>query len=356
MPNSKFEVPMKTEKTEIKERPILFSGAMVRAILEGRKTQTRRMVKPQPELIPEESLHGRKPGSCWWPSNRCQAMVTLDEGVMEHVGPFGMRGERLWVKETHRYSLPDAIRYQADDALIVTKPPKPIVIPNHKLNHWRPSIFMPRWASRITLEITEIRVQRLQDISEGDAIAEGVTQDLMEGLLLQTAALCDEEAEHWVHGGNEALSYCRECCEKEVERLRKEKPGGDFLVDGGFGIEGDRTPFCETCNKRLSNSLTDYGAETEFEHFMENGADLKSPDDCLSLWNAFESQLWGARGQETWESDFDFKSRKERWALMHRVGYRVLWESINGPGSWEANPWVWVVEFAVLSTGGGVGR
>jgi hypothetical protein len=133
-------------KKEIKERPILFSGPMVKAILEGRKTQTRRVMK-DPEL----------------------PHVLNDEEVRAEC-PYGKRGDHLWVRETWRvfggreYEYQQhkpSVEYRADETGFEQK-------------EWRPSIFMPRWASRITLEITNVRVERLQNISFDDCLAEGI--------------------------------------------------------------------------------------------------------------------------------------------------------------------------------------
>jgi len=136
------------------ERPVLFSGPMVRAILEGRKSQTRRVVKPQPP-------HGIK---------SVYAPITRDPGNWQGVAsddligwygrcPYGIPGDRLWVRETFQRAR-GGFQYRADG---ITTP-----------RAWKPSIFMPRTASRITLEVTGVRVERLQDISEKDARAEGV--------------------------------------------------------------------------------------------------------------------------------------------------------------------------------------
>ena len=131
----------------MKERPILFSAPMVRALLNGTKTQTRRVVKCHVE----------------------------DYGIIRHtetVCPYGQFGDRLWVRETWwRDEEDNSIIYRVDansDIVDVNKHETGLA----KYN-WRPSIFMPRAASRITLEITAVRVDRLQDISEGDARAEG---------------------------------------------------------------------------------------------------------------------------------------------------------------------------------------
>lgn len=161
----------------MKERPILFSPPMVRAILAGQKTQTRRAVKP---VGNDEGfvLVQRDDGS-WWPwrsddGESSSHTVKRDGGEYRdetpHRCPYGKTGDRLWVKETwstHAF---------LDDT-------RPSEITTRSLHYWadgdiktgkkRPSIFMPRWASRILLEIVSVRVERLQDISEPDCIAEG---------------------------------------------------------------------------------------------------------------------------------------------------------------------------------------
>lgn len=186
-----------------RERPILFSAPMVRAILDGRKTQTRRVVKM-----------GR------W---------RLADGVEEFAPPltdcpYGAPGDRLWVRETwaahrHEDSLPP--RDCSREVRFYFECHKRQHGSNPRIGKWRPSIHMPRWHSRITMAITSVRVERLNDISEADAIAEGI---------------------------------------------------------------------------------------------------LKSGDG----WRGADGLPWFASP----------------------VGaYRSLWESINGAGSWDANPWVWVVEF-----------
>ena len=135
-------------------RPILFSAPMVRALLDGRKTQTRRIMKPQPPdgwFISEDERD--EPGHAEWLAERC---------------PYGAPGDRLWVREAVRWEGGPLAIFEADGSACVidTWPWKRTKLP---------SIHMPRGASRITLEITEVRVQRLQEIGEEDARAEGVS-------------------------------------------------------------------------------------------------------------------------------------------------------------------------------------
>lgn len=195
----------------MKERPILFSGPMVRAILEGRKTQTRRIVKPKPEFA-------NKNGIPFFPSRG---------GPVDYrICPFGTAGDRLWVREAFRVGFDEnlggcVIHYRAGGS----KPePQCRVRALDEEGCYRPSIHMPRWASRITLEITGVKIERLNDIGEEDAVRDGCNSDM---------------------------------------RLSADSPFSPAEVEG-------------------------------------------------------------------------------RTAVADFAG---LWESINGPGSWEENPWVWAVEF-----------
>lgn len=156
------------------ERPILFSGPMVHAILAGRKTQTRRTMKPTTSQ--DDMAHIiRTPGLL-------AALIRLR-------CPYGQPGDRLWVRETHQFDAPrdgtwpDTEFYGCKGASLDLIP-KRFRYPAHCLYAaswagspitWRPSIFMPRWASRINLEITGVWVERLQDISADDATAEGLS-------------------------------------------------------------------------------------------------------------------------------------------------------------------------------------
>ena len=165
------------------ERPILFNGPMVRAILDGLKTQTRRVIKPQPPewirefgftaFTPKRAISGR---GNYEDSGPAEKFFKL---------PYGVPGDRLWVRETWRpeelENGQDGIRFCADKGFQNIDNTKEaadkwlISYDNKKcLYSWRPSIHMPRWASRINLEITDVRVQKIQDISESDAQAEGI--------------------------------------------------------------------------------------------------------------------------------------------------------------------------------------
>ena len=173
-----------------KERPIIFNGDMVRAILDGRKTQTRRIMKNQPAGdSPETPALIRNVGDGYqWHGHYGESSIFNC--------PFGRPCERLWVRESYR--MPESLdRYSPRQVGVLAlesgyrKPWAPIQLEADgvRTGKWigvdtppivtepgklRPSIHMPRWASRITLEITGVRVERLNDISEADARAEGV--------------------------------------------------------------------------------------------------------------------------------------------------------------------------------------
>ncbi|MCW1887689.1 hypothetical protein OKA04_23330 [Luteolibacter flavescens] len=213
----------------IKERPILFSGPMVRALLDGTKTQTRRIIAPQPEATSFAYLwKGREIGEKIFPLTCC---------------PYGAPGDRLWVRETFG----DRADYAAIGAL---HKDRYYYAADGKKAGWRyrPSIHMPRKASRITLEVVSVRVERLQDISEEDAIAEGI-----------------------------------ECTHRDEDRTFWK----NYRFEGPIAKRG-------------------------------------------KVWTPEENQI------------VNYNRKPVR-------SYQSLWESINGPGSWDANPWVWVVEFKRLS-------
>ncbi|HBQ4915199.1 TPA: hypothetical protein MA383_002353 [Klebsiella pneumoniae] len=172
------------------ERGMIFNAEMVRAILAGRKTQTRRIMAPQPEPCPR--------GGHWWPSNVFKTMLHVEDemqngkggwgGLVGDACPFGDVGDRIWVRETFqgplfnyeqmdeyledssKFEKPEFCQYAADGG----HRPEYQDADDNLRHGWRPSIHMPRWASRILLEITDVRVERLNAISQEDAQAEGM--------------------------------------------------------------------------------------------------------------------------------------------------------------------------------------
>ena len=144
----------------MKEHPILFSGPMVRAIMDGSKTQTRRVINPQPKVVHD-----------FYPDGTLETEVLLRNGGRIRC-PYGVRGDRLWVRETWGRG---PYAHLSGHVPVLYKVGPPSIDPDHPVK-WKPSIHMPRWASRITLEVVDLAVQPIQTISEEDAIAEGVEQ------------------------------------------------------------------------------------------------------------------------------------------------------------------------------------
>jgi hypothetical protein len=175
------------------ERPILFSGPMVRAILEGRKTQTRRVVKPQPPIEEVRKAGGmvaglmqigRETSGVWYPIGSVETMRRVMGREPRWTCPYGRPMDRLWVRETWadirgmgfgndpRTDKPWKVAYGED-----TEPGSDGDRARKDYGvKWKPSIHMPRWASRLTLEITGVRVERLKEITVKDIAAEGIQE------------------------------------------------------------------------------------------------------------------------------------------------------------------------------------
>ncbi|HDF8568035.1 TPA: hypothetical protein PEO98_002187 [Enterobacter hormaechei subsp. hoffmannii] len=171
---------------------MIFNGEMVRAILDGKKTQTRRIMKVQPSdgFHPTHNGYDLDLNAHWYTPGVIDKNGYLQPAKKDAFGvadenegytcPFGAVGDRIWVRETWAEAgagAPDLKLYRAD---------YPEHVPNHYENvppasdiRWTPSIHMPRWASRITLEITDVRIERLNGISETDAEAEGIDMEAL---------------------------------------------------------------------------------------------------------------------------------------------------------------------------------
>lgn len=179
---------------KIKERPILFNGEMVRAILDGRKTQTRRVVKAPKSLI-QDTIQQKPP---YW---KLPIAVCEKTGCFADVNsPYGKAGDQLWVRETF------AIESNFNMTDVYLDPDNPLgpvrdvddgahghyfecpryrasepdtILGDDGIMRWKPSIFMPRWASRIQLKVTDVRVESVQDIVKNcqDILEEGIIYD-----------------------------------------------------------------------------------------------------------------------------------------------------------------------------------
>lgn len=335
---------------KVSEKPIIFSGPMVRAILEDRKTQTRRICAltitgPNP---PQESTF-----DCYLKDKWVGAFGVDGKGNATSLCPYGKPGDRLIVKETHwRYgswrkngltktgkqkwtfrAANDEVIFNADAKSL----PADVRVgkPRRSLGWWkRPAIFLPLRLARLCPEIAEVRVQRVQEISEEDAIAEGVLECLRE-ITRPMADKAKLRPLHWIHGWDEGLSFCRKCALKKIKELQKENPGKEYILDGGWNVEEDCQEFCETCKEALDCSFTNYAVESEIDHFAKSG--IYGPLDCVSIQNIFCSGF-----------------KDEDRGRLAKAGYQFLWDSINskregGKYAWTNNPWVWAIGFKRLA-------
>ena len=197
---------MKNQSNQAKERPIIFSGEMVKAILDRKKTMTRRVVKSnfinhyKHAHIIRQSTDKKREGKAYFYDTPVGSMVLSSQLVNN---PYGKVGDRLWVRETWapvNSCGESALAYKADNEIICLSENEEFLDEYGTLNYtdprlakyafadwaddlvngvegaWKSPITMPRWASRILLEITDIRVERLQDISEADAVKEGIKE------------------------------------------------------------------------------------------------------------------------------------------------------------------------------------
>jgi len=187
----------------MRERGILMSGPMVRAILAGKKTQTRRAVRaPEvcPDCIAASIPHPNGDGGMGLFGSAAYLRIPACDHFGEPVlgarvrCPYGAPGDRLWVRETWAGDDFYGAVYRADHPSADLKAGE-LDSGEQSIRQWRPSLLMPRWASRITLEVTGIRVERAQDISDADIEAEGVDAEAVDALW--AAAKQSRRAELW---------------------------------------------------------------------------------------------------------------------------------------------------------------
>lgn len=328
-----------------------FCGPMIRAIQSGMKTQTRRVVK---DVEPDDELRVEHD------QNNSPFVVHIRHHQIlgEITCPYAnQRGDELWVREEHyRFGhwepVPgvktrtgrqkwqfvahtDRVLFDAPDG-VRSRNTGPLAIKPGWYK--RLARFMPRWASRITLEVTGLRIERLNDISEADAIAEGCDVDLLASLIAPLANRAVVEPHYWLRN-DAGRSFCRKCGEKKVRQINKDCREKNENLDGGWDTEEDGPAFCDTCGVMLDCTYTDHAVRDEIDHFSEYG--ITSPADAHSL----ETALHVHGNPRLTKSCGTFHYRPELTGTVAKICFRHLWESINGPDSWDANPWVWVVEF-----------
>jgi hypothetical protein len=330
------------QATEIKEKPIIFSTPMIKAILDGKKSQTRRVLK-----LRKGDTVGRI-----YDDKETEYIICDKYGdivPIEFVSPYGVWDDRLWVKETHyRYGLWEPCENQDNETAYTFQPlseeiryfnnPPQVVLKGYGGAGWykRPSIFMPRKASRITLEVTDLRIQMVQQISPEDAIAEGLTQELCEEVLVKAAGDLKPVEAYYVSDKDDCdLSgwLCYECAKK-----LKTSHGGAYICSGSCP-ESDGPAYCDSCGRPLFMSLTEYGIERELYLECDDPDDLKRYP-ATGLDAAIAGMIASGIGD----------LRNEHLGRLAQIGFATLWDSINASRgySWESNPWVWAISFKML--------
>lgn len=323
----------------MKEHPILLSGPMVRAILEGRKTQTRRVMKDQSEHGGAIAFNVRAAAFTYAEKNR---YTGENVRIFCIKCPFGQVGDRLWVRETwaqcYQGGQLDGGKpcFRADVGIDgnATK------IETTKVIQWKPSIFMPRWASRITLEVVGVRVERLWDISEDDAAAEGMTKELVAEVCGRAAGRVKMKYMRWLEyptNGSSDEEWCEDCV---TTAARKHKHAEIDGWDDYF--ESDNARWCEACGALLCHSLTRYGVETQLD-LAESG------------WTEEEARSRMARGGEDALIIANLAGgigdlSEAHLGRLNQIGFATAWNLLNAKRGfgWDVNPWVWVVEFKVI--------
>ena len=129
---------------------------------------------------------------------------------------------------------------------------------------------------------------------------------------------------YWVHDDDEGISYCYECAKKKVKEIKSEKPDSDVCLDGGWGTEEDGMEFCDTCGKPLDCSFTDYGSESEVDHYIENGFDHKNVCACHILITAISSRGWEVWADRSYRNDTEKEEDRDYFENLHNLCRKVL--------------------------------
>lgn len=309
------------------EKPILFSPAMVRVLPpRGPKSQTRR-TRGLGEI-------NESPDD-WTCDEVTPEWATMYNGTTGEIRtikcPYGPAGTRLWVKEGWLPVVGSSIvsvQYLATGTYLDLPLPSDWTPPQAaKRGKTVTSLFMPRWASRSTFLNTGWRIERVQEITEADAVAEGITTEDLIQWLRPTLDRSPAVPMHWIHGADEGFSWCAECAEKEIKKLRRKNPSKEYILDGGWSIEEDSQQFCEGCRRELDCSYTDYAIESELDHFNECG-------------------VVGAADEHSLYTILSCGFKKEETGRVLRAGYSWLWDHLNGKKlPFSRNGWVWVINF-----------
>lgn len=332
----------------MKERPILFSGPMVRAISAETKSQTRRVVKRQPPSnvgVAGASFDAADGKWAWHDEDGNAGIVTAIEP--RFTCPYGVVGDRLWVRERFAYTVDcrgSVVIIYSDDAsaryVLAEDEGEGDLCGVGKwcdrkrcepVGRWRPSLFMPRWASRFTLEVTSLRVERLWDISPDDALAEGFDR--------ATCAAAFDDAAGRVQAEDAYYGEKKDRTENDgwlCLRHAKKFAGKGGYVGAGSCPETDGPAYCDECHVPLLVSLTRYGVDREL--FIESNHPSDREHHAASGMDA--------RILHTL-ADGIGDLRDEHLGRLAEIGFATKWDLLNAARgfAWRNNPWAWVVGF-----------
>jgi hypothetical protein len=158
----------------------------------------------------------------------------------------------------------------------------------------------------------------------GDTPLSDTEREILTKLFNAGAARVKEDDEYWIHGDDETISYCYKCAKKECTKLLKDNPKGSYIVSGGWGNEGDSTPFCETCGKRLSNSFTNFACEQEVEHYTKNGFDIKCKEHCCDMAKVIDARGWEPWKKRIYEHKYQQNDYLEYYANLNTLCRTIL--------------------------------
>ncbi len=304
-------------------RPIIFSGASIRALLAGRKTQTRRLRGLKLFNVDPGAwydVHEVCPGSWQFRWNGTgqvpEGLPVNGKGLALAIRcPYGKPGDRLRVKEAMHQEFTTSDKDTPNGCLAIYSADDEVVMRDGKPAEYEwertslSPICMPRWASRLWPEVTEVRVQRVQDISEDDAIAEGCNAPLLAKLIKSLAAKADPLPMYCDDGCS--WCGCWQCAKKHKEFEN---------IDGGWPSEEDGPRWCEDCGKLLDFTLTDEGCQAEWE---TEPLPIRTPDEAWVMRRAIGADGYPMLG----ESSGDFTSFPGLKGKVARQCYCTLWDS-----------------------------
>jgi len=319
------------------ERAILMCRRSARGLahVPVRKFQTRRLVtwwdtlidgKRSRRLFAELDLN-----AAWMDRNGRRLFASCrdrPDRVVE-LAPIWQPGDRLWVQETWKRMPGGTIGYAASPDETCRAGPFALIA------NWKPSIHMSRADSRFTLPLVEVRPERLQDISEADAIAEGLTVDACEEVFRSAMGRTQWKFGRWLRADSACADYCVDCVDKAAAASGLEVDGWDDHHDS------DSPSRCETCGALLCHSLTEYGVDRELWLECDN------PDD---------RPRWPVRGQDAailQNLAAGIGGLQEgHHGRLAQIAYATWWDELNAARgcAWETNPWVWVLRWEEVVT------